>query len=596
MAHIAALVGSLSGGRQIADAAIQDVAVTVAPFQRTDGTAATPKPAGLDEAIARVADARAAFANADDKLRKGLPESAIVHFGQAWDAAFQALTGLGIRYEGDHDSDGVVDVVELRFGASPLVIDSDADGLTDRFEIHQLAGWTVPNSRDTDLDGVLDGDEDVDGDGLTNLTEQTLGTAPANADSDGDGVSDGAEVARGTNPLVADPRGPPLGGDTPQITPTPTPEDTDGDGLDDLAEQDEESDAANPDTDGDGLSDGIEVDEIGTDPVSADSDGDGLSDGYETVHAEDQGLDPVRPDEQVSKWSYVTDFLLGLFAGDFAPRDSMAWLSGYLCSGGLSLIPVVGWILGGLADIRDTIAALIHGDWVGTGLSILGIVPYVGDAVAIPGKAAKFALRFTNKLDSVIRFVAKYDKISDSIKTLAIKAILLGDYGKLIEKKFTDATIRQLARGDRTSLKRIAAAMENINHVEGVATPFFRSGRAGERHVIKEILGGDPNLKKRFVRTPGVPHPNSTGRYPDFLEETDDGLIAHEVKTGVPDKSEVDQCKKDAHMKDNRIDGIVMAHWHFVPNGKYNSLGMIDALLECLVANGIRFTIHPPML
>ena len=53
----------------------------------------------------------------------------------------------------------------------------------------------------------------------------------------------------------------------------------------------------------------------------------------------------------------------------------MAWMPGNLCSGGLSFIPVVGWILGGLADIRDTIAGLIHGDWVGAGLSILGLRP-----------------------------------------------------------------------------------------------------------------------------------------------------------------------------------------------------------------------------
>ncbi len=485
-AHIAALVGSLTGGRQVADAAIQDVAVTVAPFQRTDGTAAMPPPPGFDQAVVGLADARAVFAAADGELRKGLPEPAIVHFGQAWEAAFQALAGLGITYEGDHDSDGVTDVVELRFGASPLVVDSDADGLTDRFEIHELAGWTAPNSRDTDLDGVLDGDEDIDGDGLTNLAEQNLGTAPGNADTDGDGVSDGAEVARGTNPLVADARGPPLAGDMPPIETAPTPIDTDGDGLDDLAEDDEESDPAKPDTDGDGLSDGAEVDEIGTNPASADSDGDGLSDGYEMVHAVDQGLDPVRPDEQVSKWTYVTDFLLGLFAGDFAPRDSMAWLSGYLCSGGLSLIPVVGWILGGIADIRDTVAGLIHGDWVGTGLSILGVVPYAGDAVAIPGKAAKFAARFTHRIDTVIRFIARYDKISDGIKTLAIKAIMLGDYGKLIEKNLTEASILRLARGERTSLKRLAAAMGDINHVVGDTVPFFRTGRAGERHVIRD--------------------------------------------------------------------------------------------------------------
>jgi len=45
---------------------------------------------------------------------------------------------------------------------------------------------------------------DSDGDGLTNLEEQKLGTDPNNADSDGDGLSDGDEVnIFGTDPLNA---------------------------------------------------------------------------------------------------------------------------------------------------------------------------------------------------------------------------------------------------------------------------------------------------------------------------------------------------------------------------------------------------------
>jgi cysteine-rich repeat protein len=42
---------------------------------------------------------------------------------------------------------------------------------------------------------------DADGDGLTNVEEQGLGTNPLKADTDGDGISDGDEVAAGTNPL-----------------------------------------------------------------------------------------------------------------------------------------------------------------------------------------------------------------------------------------------------------------------------------------------------------------------------------------------------------------------------------------------------------
>ena len=47
----------------------------------------------------------------------------------------------------------------------------------------------------TDADGVNDGDEDFDSDGLTNLEEiDTYKTNPAVADTDEDGLTDGDEV------------------------------------------------------------------------------------------------------------------------------------------------------------------------------------------------------------------------------------------------------------------------------------------------------------------------------------------------------------------------------------------------------------------
>ena len=45
---------------------------------------------------------------------------------------------------------------------------------------------------------------DLDGDGLSNVQENALGTNPALIDTDSDGVSDGDEVTAGTNPLLAD--------------------------------------------------------------------------------------------------------------------------------------------------------------------------------------------------------------------------------------------------------------------------------------------------------------------------------------------------------------------------------------------------------
>ena len=57
---------------------------------------------------------------------------------------------------------------------------------------------------DSDGDGLLDGEDDQDGDGLTNSAElETHNTNPLLADMDGDGLSDFEEVRLSLNPKVA---------------------------------------------------------------------------------------------------------------------------------------------------------------------------------------------------------------------------------------------------------------------------------------------------------------------------------------------------------------------------------------------------------
>ncbi|MFF0098845.1 hypothetical protein ACFYO8_05885 [Micromonospora sp. NPDC005257] len=618
-AHVRALVETLTGARLLADAAIQDAEATIGPFRASPPPA--PAPVGLTEAFADLAAARTSLAKADEMLVKANPEPATIQLTRSWASAFNVLTRLGITYGGDHDSDGVIDVVELRFGSSPLLVDSDGDRLTDKFEITRLAGWTRPNTADTDSDAVADGAEDVDSDGLTNLQEQDLGTSPTEADTDGDGVNDGAEVAKGSNPLVADqPRAPPAPGTVPPIVPVPNEADTDGDGLIDVAEEEVLSDVNNVDSDGDGLSDGVEVNDWGINPLVQDTDGDGLRDDYEVAHKDDQGLDPGRPDEQISKWTYVSDFLLGMFAGDFAPRDSIAWLSGNLCSGALSFIPVVGWIVGGLADIRDTIAGLIHGDWVGAGLSILGVVPYVGDAVAIPGKAARFVVRFAHRAEQVVLLVATYDSIPDSVKEAALEQILGEDWTALQDAGLAAASagdgfdalaaragMLRLARGARTNFARLRAAYQHPLHVKGPRVRYMYNWQDGESYVLNNLLTGvrHQNLK---VLTPQFPTPRSVSRKPDIAVEDPPGeLTLHEVKTGVPNYGgEVAECEKDAWTLRQASVDVVDANkqttkykvrgiqWHFLPHNAYHTLGPTQEVLDCLIRNNIPYTIHFP--
>ncbi|MCG8407758.1 MAG: Ig-like domain-containing protein [Phycisphaerales bacterium] len=61
-----------------------------------------------------------------------------------------------------------------------------------------------PTNPDSDGDDIPDGEEDLDGDGLTNCAEVLAGTDLLLQDSDGDGISDGAELEIGTDPVNAD--------------------------------------------------------------------------------------------------------------------------------------------------------------------------------------------------------------------------------------------------------------------------------------------------------------------------------------------------------------------------------------------------------
>ncbi len=69
--------------------------------------------------------------------------------------------------------------------------DGDRDGLTYKQEVRVTD--TSPKDPDTDNDGIKDGNEDVDEDGVDNTDEIKLGTKLGDEDSDDDGIEDGDE-------------------------------------------------------------------------------------------------------------------------------------------------------------------------------------------------------------------------------------------------------------------------------------------------------------------------------------------------------------------------------------------------------------------
>jgi hypothetical protein len=214
----------------------------------------------------------------------------------------------------DLDGDGVSNVSEYRYRGDARLIDTDGDGIPDGVELEAGLNMADPT----------DADEDFDGDGLTNREElcpQGIvgATCPGertdirSADSDADGLPDGMDTA----PNNPDRDGDGLldGEEVFRWNTNPDEGDSDGDGLPDNLEIVGGADPWNNDSDGDGLEDSEEL-ELGTDPRNPDTDGDGLTDFQETR----QGF-LVRVYGEERSVTVFTDPLLADTDGDGVPDN-----------------------------------------------------------------------------------------------------------------------------------------------------------------------------------------------------------------------------------------------------------------------------------
>jgi len=142
-----------------------------------------------------------------------------------WFDVYDALQQVGVECTSnniDEDADGISDIAELIYGFDPTnpddaALDFDADGISNRTEI---TNGFDPKDRDTDNDGLLDGDEylihatsivltDTDDDGMSDGWEVTYGFNPLNEtdaalDTDEDGISNSREFNDGTDPTDPD--------------------------------------------------------------------------------------------------------------------------------------------------------------------------------------------------------------------------------------------------------------------------------------------------------------------------------------------------------------------------------------------------------
>jgi len=124
----------------------------------------------------------------------------------------EIMTHATDPYESDSDFDGLNDKQEVDLGTDPLNADSDGDGIMDGTEINigtdpkdskSVASDSNDNNVDDDWEKEnLDYDTtvqtpgvtDSDNDGISDTLEYQYGTDPKNRDTDGDGLTDGEEV------------------------------------------------------------------------------------------------------------------------------------------------------------------------------------------------------------------------------------------------------------------------------------------------------------------------------------------------------------------------------------------------------------------
>jgi hypothetical protein len=99
-------------------------------------------------------------------------------------ATAEAATATAVWMAGDDDRDGLTNQMELSLNTLPGKRDTDEDGLDDGEEVDLLG--TDPLRKDTDGDGLIDGDE------------VATGTDPNDPDTDDDGLRDNVDP----NPLV----------------------------------------------------------------------------------------------------------------------------------------------------------------------------------------------------------------------------------------------------------------------------------------------------------------------------------------------------------------------------------------------------------
>jgi Mg-chelatase subunit ChlD len=448
-----------------------------------------------------------------------------------------------------------------------------ADQLPEVFRrIGDETGGDPGTNQDSDEDGLNDCLE-LNG-AYSPSTGERYTSNPQDRDSDDDGLEDGEEVVEFIGPLPF-----PVTSDVRQVISDPELGDTDGDEVGDATEYDDGTSPWRPDSEADGLGDSDEI-EWGAEPWASDSDGDGFDDGFEVANV-GSGFDPTVVDDPMSADEWASEFAKGAALGDAGDGTTIPYLLGSLSSSGASFIPVVGWIVGAVLDLRDAIGNVVRGEWVGAGMSLVGVVPYIGDAGNIASKVIRFLSRNSTLVDDVLAAIAKLDDIPASVRADVLRRVDSA-FGQLKDAGLSDDAILKLARS-RHGVTHVTDAMRRVGATIGPRIGFASGWKAAENTVAGLVT--PPAQQQVYHRVTGF----LRGRHVDVV---DGNGVLHEVKCGyVSLRSSVSrQIEKDALL---RADGDEIV-WHFVASDRTGSLGADPAVLDLLDEVGIPYVIHLP--
>ncbi len=293
--------------------------------------------------------------------------------------------------------------------------------------------------------------DDTGGDGLPDVTE-TEGFRdgyghwytpdPNDRDTDGDGLSDGEEAGV----LVE------VNGRTYfKLLSDPTKVDSDNDTIDDPDEAEFGTNPLNNDCDNDKLLDGYEL-EIGTDPLVSDTDYDGFDD---KVEHNDPDHNPLIYEKRYSYLEIGRELVLGAVLGEWGvdDHDSVYYLSGWMLS---------GFILVG--DIRDIAASIWNKDGLGVLLNAIALIPALGDLTKVVANVGQFVAKHVDEGATVAFFVFKHIPIDNpAIKRGLIDNTIGGSTANSLRSKgFSDDVMTKLLK-QSIDLKRFDKILKNSN-------------------------------------------------------------------------------------------------------------------------------------